>query len=183
MYFVGGIVAPEFYGSDTDRPGAPVHLPGWLEGSKDPEEYEDRIFHHEAESIAQLVERVAQVFRPEGKPGTLGVTCSPFIPKPHTPWEAWPMASEKGLKRLDKILQRRLARIPRVRYRPFSAWEALFQGILSQGGQNLEEMLIEAARHPEKLKGLVRDTIRVGLVRIHERRWTDAPPPWGFVRL
>jgi radical SAM superfamily enzyme YgiQ (UPF0313 family) len=183
MYFVGGIVAPEFYGADTDRAGVEVHLPEWLEGTSDFDAYCDRIFEHEAESVANLVERVSEVFRPEGKTGTIGVTCSPFIPKPHTPWAGWPMATEKGLKRLDKILGRRLGKISRARYRPFSGWEALLQGLLSQGGQDLAPMLLAAVREPENVRGLVREALREGLVKLHERRWGSEPSPWDFVRL
>ncbi|MCG3200004.1 MAG: hypothetical protein GHCLOJNM_04533 [bacterium] len=111
------------------------------------------------------------------------MTCSPFIPKPHTPWAAWPMATEKGLKHLDKILKRRLGRIPRARYRPFSGWEALLQGLLSQGGQGLAPVLIAAARHPEDVRNWVRGALKDGLVNLHERRWTHDEPPWGFVKL
>lgn len=182
MYFVGGLVAPEFYGSDTDRPGAEIELPEWLQGLEG-EEYQDAIFHHEAESVASLVERIAEVFKPKGQTGTIGVTCSPFIPKPHTPWQGWPMAPENGLKRLDKILKKRLGRIPRARYRTFSGWEAHLQGLLSQGDHRLAPYLLEMTRHPENLRPLVREAIRDGGVDLLNRRWVEGPSPWDFVRL
>lgn len=182
MYFVGGLVSPEFYGSDTDRPGAEIHLPAWLEGLEG-EEYFDAVFHHEAESVAALVERIAEAFQPKGKPGTIGVTCSPFIPKPHTPWSGWPMASENGLKRLDKILKKRLGRISRARYRPFSGWEAHLQGLLSQGDQRLAPLLVEMTREPERIRPLVREAIQTGTVDLLNRRWVDQVSPWDFVKL
>ncbi len=176
MYFVCGIVDPEFYESMGE-------LPGWFSPDSTPETHYERIFEHEAEALGDLVERIARVFRPEGKPGTIGVTCSPFIPKPHTPWAGWPMPTERGLKSLDRILKRRLGRIPRVRYRPFSAWEALLQGILSQGGQSLAPYLIEAARHPEMKKTVARQILDSGLVCLNTHRWRNEPPPWAFVHL
>ncbi|MCA9426767.1 MAG: hypothetical protein KC994_16925 [Candidatus Omnitrophica bacterium] len=182
MYFVGGLVAPEFYGSDTDRPGAEVNLPDWLKGLEG-EDYHDAIFHHEAEAVANLVERIAEVFQPKGKTGTIGVTCSPFIPKPHTPWAGWPMAPENGLKRLDKILKKRLGKIPRARYRTFSGWEAHLQGLLSQGDQRLAPTLVEMTRNPEKIRPLVREAIKEGIVDLLNRRWVDGPSPWEFVKL
>ncbi len=182
MYFVGGLIAPEFYGSDTDRPGAEINLPEWLEGLED-DDYYDAIFHHEAESVANLVERVAEVYQPKGKTGTIGVTCSPFIPKPHTPWSNWPMAPENGLKRLDKILKKRLGKIPRARYRTFSGWESHLQGLLSQGDQNLAPSLLEMTRHPERIRPLVREAINSGVVDLLEKRWMTSPSPWNFVKL
>jgi len=183
LYFVVGIRAPEFYGARSDRPGAEIRLPGWLQGAKGEEDFLNRVFEHEAESVASLVERIAAVFRPNGKPGTIGITCSPLVPKPHTPWEGWPMVNEKGLKRLDKVLKNRLGKIPRSRYRPFSAWEALLQGLLSQGDRSLAGFLQEAARNPEKARALVRETLREGTIPLHEHRWRDRKPPWSFVRL
>lgn len=182
MYFVGGLVSPEFYGSDTDRPGAEIRLPDWLKGLEG-EAYLDAVFHHEAESVAALVERIAEAFQPKGKPGTIGVTCSPFIPKPHTPWAGWPMASENGLKRLDKILKKRLGGISRARYRPFSGWEAHLQGLLSQGDQRLAPHLVEMTREPERIRPLVREAIQSGTVDLLNRRWIDQVSPWDFVRL
>ena len=183
MYFVCGIVAPEFYGAESDRPGAEIHLPAWLNPEEGPDSFNERIFTHEAEAVVDLVERIAEVFRPEGKPGTIGVTCSPFIPKPHTPWAGWPMATEKGLKSLDWSLRKRLGRIPRARYHPFSAWEALLQGVLSQGGQSLAPTLIDVVRRPEKKKEIVRQVLETNLVNLHSHRWRDEPAPWAFVRL
>jgi radical SAM superfamily enzyme YgiQ (UPF0313 family) len=183
MYFVCGIVAPEFYGAESDRPGAEIHLPAWLDPQDGPDAFNERIFTHEADTVVNLVERIAEAFRPEGKPGTIGVTCSPFIPKPHTPWAGWPMATEKGLKSLDHLLRKRLGRIPRARYHSFSAWEALFQGILSQGGQSLAPVLVEAVRQPGQRKVFVRQILESGLVDLHNRRWRDKPAPWAFVRL
>lgn len=183
LYFVVGIVAPEFYGSNTDRPGAPINLPDWLEGTESEEEYLERVFEHECEAVAGLVERISEVFHPKGQTGTIGVTCSPFIPKPHTPWNAWPMASEKSLKKMDKILNKRLGRIPRARYRPFSGWESLLQGLLSQGDQRLAPVLVESVRRPEELRQIVREAIQTGTVQLHERRWQSSPAPWDFVQL
>ena len=200
MYFVCGIISPAFYGADTDRPGVEIRLPDWLRDAAPAagprimrkrtsgvellgQLWEERIFEHEAEAVGRLVERIAEVYRPEGEFGTIGVTCSPFIPKPHTPWASWPMPSERGLKTLDRMLKKRLGHIPRARYRPFSSWEALLQGLLSQGGQSLAPFLLEASRHPEDRKRLVRQAIESGLVRIHERRWQIEPSPWSFVRL
>ena len=182
MYFVGGLIAQEFYGADTDRPGAEINLPDWLDGLEG-DDYFDAIFHHEAEAVANLVERIAEVFHPKGKTGTIGVTCSPFIPKPHTPWAGWPMAPENGLKRLDKILKKRLGKIPRARYRTFSGWESHLQGLLSQGDQRLAPTLVEMTRNPEKIRPLVREAIKEGTVDLLNRRWVDGPSPWDFVKL
>jgi hypothetical protein len=143
----------------------------------------DEIFQHEAESVSDLVNRIAEVYRPQGKRGTIAVTCSPFIPKPHTPWEGWPMASEKQLKHLDKILRNRLGKLPRAKYQPFGALEALLQGVLSQGDQSLAPFLIEVTRHPENLRTQLRETLRKSLVRLQKHRWNEEPPPWDFVKL
>ena len=110
LYFVVGIVAPEFYGANKDRPGVEIHPPEWMQCPPGEEGSTDEIFQHEAESVSDLVNRIAEVYRPRGKRGTIAVTCSPFIPKPHTPWEGWPMASEKQLKHLDKILRNHLGK-------------------------------------------------------------------------
>ena len=183
LYFVVGIVAPEFYGKDSDRPGSEIRLPDWLNESANERQYNERVFLHEAESVARLVERIAEIYRPSGGPGSIGVTCSPLIPKPHTPWAGWPMPTEKDLKSLGKILKKRLASIPRVRYRPFSGWETLLQGVLTQGDKSIAPFLVEATESPENLRTLVRSIVQSGTVKLHEHRWVDERSPWEFIRL
>ena len=182
LYFVVGIVTPEFYAAKSDRPDAPLDPPEWMQGIEG-DELIEAILQHETEAVANLVERLAEVFKPEGKPGTIGVTCSPLVPKPHTPWQGWPMAKEKDLKRLDKMLTKRIGKIPRARYHSFSAWEGLMQGLFSQAGQELAPFLIELVRHPEKRRAIVRRGIEESGVDLFNRRWTNEPPPWDFVRL
>lgn len=183
LYFVCGLIAPEFYGCDTDRPGVPIHLPDWLADITDFDAFCEQIFIHEAEAVVDLVDRIAEIYQPQGKPGTIAVTCSPFIPKPHTPWECWPMATEKGLKQLDRILKKRLGQKPRVRYRPVSAWESILQGILSQGDQKLAPTLVDMVTRPEDRRRIVREIIDTSLVQIHERRWQNHDTPWAFIHL
>jgi len=141
--------------------------------------------------IVDMIRRVRQLARPYGRM-QLNVTLSPFIPKPHTPfqWEAQlsPAKLNEPLRRLAQQL-RRLGPI-KVSYR--APEQALWEGIFSRGDRRLAPVIRRAWQAGARLDSW-RDHFRPELWAqaltaerltpeeyLREREETE-PLPWDFV--
>lgn len=81
--------------------------------------------------------------------GEVVVNVSPFVPKPHTPFQRIAMASEEELEERLKFLRRLLRRL-KVKMRAESPAWATVQAILSRGDKKVGLALAEIARSREK---------------------------------
>jgi hypothetical protein len=174
LYFVCGLVAGEFYSDDVKN------NPESNEKKKLPAK---EVIQHESESIAGFVSKLAKCFRDINRAGTLSVTCSPFIPKPHTPWAGWPMMSEADLRKLDQTLVHQLGKIPGVRTHSFGTTDVLVQGILSQGSGQITKEIIELALDPSSQKKILRRLIATTSQSLHTYRWESDSAPWSQIIL
>ncbi len=96
-------------------------------------------------AIGLLVREILRRFE-----GEIVVNVSPFVPKPHTPFQRIAMAPEEELEERMKLLRRILGRL-RVKVRAESpAWAAV-QATLSRGDRNVGLALVEIARSREKV--------------------------------
>ncbi|RLF16790.1 MAG: hypothetical protein DRJ66_02485 [Thermoprotei archaeon] len=71
------------------------------------------------------------------------VAITPFIPKPHTPFQWLPMERLKVLKDKIRLLRKEIGTDSRVRLTVYNPYEALIQAILSKGDRRLCEALIK----------------------------------------
>ncbi|MDY0306763.1 MAG: radical SAM protein [Desulfovibrionaceae bacterium] len=129
--------------------------------------------------IATARER-GQVRKKEFLRLTLGVSC--LVPKPWTPFQWAPMASEEYL---DDALRRIKAMLKP--YKGFSlsgddAFLARVQGLISRGGEDVAELLLLAADHGGWKKGLALWGGDMSAVLDHERG-KDEAFPWEVVDL
>ncbi len=99
----------------------------------------------DVKAVGKLVAEVLNRFE-----GEVVVNVSPFVPKPHTPFQRIGMASEEELEERLKLLRRLLGRL-KVKVRAESPAWAMVQATLSRGDRNIGLALAELAKSGEKV--------------------------------
>jgi len=99
----------------------------------------------DVKAVGKLVAEVLNRFE-----GEVVVNVSPFVPKPHTPFQRIGMASEEELEERLKLLRRLLGRL-KVKVRAESPAWAMVQATLSRGDRNIGLALAEIAKSGEKV--------------------------------
>ncbi|MBQ8780496.1 MAG: TIGR03960 family B12-binding radical SAM protein [Oscillospiraceae bacterium] len=99
--------------------------------------------------IAELAEKICDMFyempnRPKGKHIRISISCATFVPKPFTPFEFEPQATEEEIKHKQQIL---LSSI-RSRKRISVSWSkykvSVLEAVLARGDRRLGEVIYEA---------------------------------------
>ena len=102
----------------------------------------------DVESIVTLVERVRQLMLNSPRPRVstsprLIISISPFVPKPHTPFQWCEMEDVKTLSQKLQFLRRNLGRIGGIRVTFSSAKWSGIQGVLARGNRRLVDVLCD----------------------------------------
>jgi len=105
------------------------------EGQKETEET-GRLIH----SIHGLL---AEKWKKTGKAGEITIGVSFFVPKPGTPFAGSPMLPPEDLRRRQKALMATIKHLSHVRVQPANPYEAIAQKILSLGGVETGDLLLE----------------------------------------
>jgi radical SAM superfamily enzyme YgiQ (UPF0313 family) len=114
----------------------------------------------DVQAILELAGEVRAVFREHaprsGVMGHLHLGVNVLVPKPYTPWQRHPMASERELREKVSLLKRGVARMPNVSLGPMSIRQAIWQTYISKGGVEAADAIERAARG-EHLSSLLRE--------------------------
>lgn len=95
--------------------------------------------HDEAEEIIKLMKRVLDLGRGKKE---INITVSPFVPKPHTPFQ-W--AEQMDMAYLDETVLRIKRGLPRtVRVKNHDIRSSTLEGVFSRGDQRLGEVILRA---------------------------------------
>ena len=140
------------------------------------------------EDYEELREFLAEIVRirseePGGKKNrfmriTIGV--SSLVPKPFTPFQWAPMASEAALSRRMKMLTKMVKPYKGVTLHHDNPWQARLQGLLARGGEDLAEFILLAAEHGGWKKALKRWDGDMAAV-LDRERGKDEPFPWEII--
>ncbi len=97
------------------------------------------------EGIADMVHRCWDIAREYQGKKTLNVTLSPFVPKPHTPfqWDAI-LPVEEMLRRINLV--RRQCRVRGVNFKHHNAESSLLAGLIGRGDRRLADVIESAWR-------------------------------------
>jgi len=96
--------------------------------------------------IARLTRKVSELRRDSGKgPGKVNVAVSNFVPKPHTPFQFAPMASEEYLLRMRDMLRKAMPE-GRLALRVHRIDRSLLEGVLARGDRRVGRAVYEAWR-------------------------------------
>ncbi|MEE9179960.1 MAG: radical SAM protein, partial [Vicinamibacteria bacterium] len=139
----------------------------------------------DVEGIVTLVESIRQQMlehgRRRGRLGRIIPSINPFIPKPGTPFQWCPMASQKELNRKMRYLQKSLGRIPNVEPRCKSPRLEKLQALLAVGDRRLASAMLRMARGEADLsRALALDGIDLSFY-IHRERSLDEILPWDHI--
>jgi radical SAM superfamily enzyme YgiQ (UPF0313 family) len=123
---------------------------------------------------------VLEECRAVGRMGTVTVVLSPFVPKPFTPLQWAPMASEAELKLRQEKIAAGVRSIPNLRIDPESPRTAIVQGFLGLSDRRVEKAFRDTRKGRLKLSS---DTLAVPLSDIVYRE-KDANEyfPWDIIK-
>ena len=97
-------------------------------------------------AIAQLAMRVSNLRRESGKgPGKINLAVSNFVPKPHTPFQFAPMATQECLARARDALHKALPD-KRISLRVHRVDRSILEGVLARGDRRVGRAIYEAWR-------------------------------------
>ena len=88
------------------------------------------------DAIVDLAEQVADLRKPFGGRGQVNVSVSPFVPKPHTPFQWEPMVGLERLREIEQRLRGRL-RYRSVKLKFHRAERSFLEGVFSRGDRRL----------------------------------------------
>jgi radical SAM superfamily enzyme YgiQ (UPF0313 family) len=142
----------------------------------------------DVDGIAVLVKRIRQLMMDSRRPNIsrsprLTVSVSPFVPKPHTPFQWCRMEDVKTLSQKLLFLRRELGKIGGVRMPSSSARWSAVQGVLARGDRKLANVLYDIGRESiswsQSLKknGLSQDFY------LQRPRQTHEAFPWDHINL
>ncbi len=95
--------------------------------------------HDEAESIIDLLKKISYITK---KRVNINVTVSPFIPKPHTPFER---VEQKGLAYLDETVLKIKRGLPHsIRIKNHDGRLSVLEGVFARGDERLGEVFLAA---------------------------------------
>jgi radical SAM superfamily enzyme YgiQ (UPF0313 family) len=119
--------------------------------------------------------------RPTGRAGTLLLGVNVFVPKPYTPWQREPVASEASLTERIALLRRELPRLGNVRMSgSLSIRQAVWQTLLSRGGPEVAGA-IAAVAGGESVARVLRAHAPLVAAEVFAPRQGDQR--WHFLRL
>ncbi len=149
----------------------------------------------DVEAIAHLVRRVMErARRASYRRPRLRVSVSPFVPKPHTPFQWEPQDTLESLRQKITIL-RRLIPKKGIELSIHNPYQSLIEALLSRGGEETQGLLEAVHRRGAVFDQwrecfnyfLWQEAIReVGIDighTLHRAREWDEPLPWDFVEM
>jgi len=96
--------------------------------------------HDDIEAIVSVVKDIKKLIKSKAR---LSISVSPFVPKPKTPFQWYPMENEKLLAQKLLYLKRELAKVGGIRFSANSARMSAIQGVLSRGDRRLAKVLYD----------------------------------------
>ncbi len=129
----------------------------------------------DVEAIVEFVRNARKLFR-----RNISINATPFVPKPHTPFQRIGMEEEKVLEERQRFLRRALKPM-KVRVRGERPSLSLVQGVLARGDRRLAKVL--ASMEKTSPKEFVEKLNERGMSREEflRERSSDEPLPWEIV--
>lgn len=100
----------------------------------------------DVDAIIALCKRIKSVFletsREKGRMGQITVSLSPFVPKPHTPFQWAPMETVPVLKKKIKRIKQALGHVPNMTVQADIPRWAYIQALFSRGDRRVADILL-----------------------------------------
>lgn len=101
------------------------------------------------EGIAELADRISDLFyqnpnRPRGKHLQISISCATFVPKPFTPFEFEPQASEEEIRHKQRLLLDSIRSKKRINVSWHNYKVSILEAVLAKGDRRLGDAVYEA---------------------------------------
>jgi radical SAM family uncharacterized protein/radical SAM-linked protein len=101
-------------------------------------------------AIVNLMDKVMEL---SGKRLIINITLSPFVPKPHTPFQWSPMLSKEELLKRIYMIKNRLSRNKKIKLKYHDVDASFLECILSRGDRNTGHLIHQAYREGAHFDG------------------------------
>src|SRR5512146_1858756 len=129
--------------------------------------------------LRKFREAVLEECKAVGRMGTITVVLSPFVPKPFTPMQWSPMATEEELKLRQEKIASGVRSVPNLRIDPEAPQAAILQGFLGLSDRRVEQALRYARKGRLKLSS---NRFAVPLHEVvHREKEADEYFPWDII--
>lgn len=136
------------------------------------------------EAIVELVKRIKHTMVKRGAQrgfvGSITVHCSPFVPKPSTPFQWLPMEETAVLKNRLTTLRRAISRIDNTFFTHESVKYSYLQAVLSRGDRRVSDIIIRLAGG-ETLARVLRESPLNPNFYALRKRGANEVFPWDFI--
>ena len=133
------------------------------------------------EGVVQLVKNIQQILTKNKKLKSLTVSVNTFIPKPFTPFQWSPMATENEIRRKRKYLEREFKKIPGVQFIRKNVNDEILQAIFSLGDQKVAKAIyFKITNNVDWQTAWQQTKINVDSI-IHQNKNFEDELPWDFV--
>lgn len=113
--------------------------------------------YEDLDGIVTIAQRILHIFRSleEKKSKRINITISTsnFVPKPHTPFQWFPMNNMKELEEKQQYLAEKLKRVKNVTYNYHDVYTSFLEGVFARGDRRLSKTLIKAFENGCKFDG------------------------------
>jgi radical SAM family uncharacterized protein/radical SAM-linked protein len=103
-------------------------------------------------AIVDLVKRLRNIKKPNGKKGQINVSVATFIPKPNTPFQWAPQITLAESASRIKWLKDKL-KLPGIRFKWQDPKVSILEGLLARGDRRLSKLLVTALKNGCKFDG------------------------------
>jgi radical SAM superfamily enzyme YgiQ (UPF0313 family) len=135
------------------------------------------------EMVSSLRSTMLQYARKSGRMGKITCAISPFVPKPHTPFQWAQMEDVKTISRKLSFLKRQLNQLGSVQMSSASARLANIEGVLARGDRRLGAVIHDVAINELSWKRALRKhNIDANFYTQRERAF-DEILPWSHIDL
>jgi radical SAM superfamily enzyme YgiQ (UPF0313 family) len=137
----------------------------------------------DVDAIDTLARRMFEEFASGGLGARVSAGVSPFVPKPRTPFQWLPMASERELREKLSRVRRALSAGGRIEVTASGPREARREGVLARGGRELSKAIVLHGVENVPWKAAMRRS-GVDPARIIDReRGEDEVFPWDILEV
>ena len=138
----------------------------------------------DVDAIPSLLRRIRHVFiarsRDHGRIGKITLSISPFVPKPHTPFQWHPLEPVPALRAKLRSIKRALQSTPNVQvHHDVPKWSYI-QALLSRGDRRVGRLMLEAMRMGDWSRSMREININADFY-VHRPREEDELFPWDFI--
>lgn len=133
-------------------------------------------------AIVDLIKKVRQIMSQHSRMGRLTLSLSPFVPKPHTPYQRVGMEPVASLDKKLRYLRQELKGMGGVRLQADSPRTAFYQALFSRGDRRVGEALLAAYKDEKDWKQALKQMQPKAEFYVNRKRDIAESLPWTNIK-